>query len=177
MQDMVGEPATPASLMKIRKQAGKANGVHRQTSSLKEQPALAEANMEQIMEDIVLPEPANTNKKPVLRPINTTDTDTGQPTPTMSARKVPKYGPASAPITAATSAFPSPQLDAMGSPTGSSGGKRGDTKLRGRDSKKRNSQGSMHVSPALRPKISPSIKPLLPEGGELLINGQLKYYS
>ena len=175
MQDVVGEPATPASLMKIRKQAGKANGVHRQTSNLKEQAALAEANMEQIMEDIVLPEPANTNKKPVLRPINTTDTDTGQPTPTMSPRKVPKYGPASAPITAATSAFPSPQLDAMGSPTGSSGGKRGDTKLRGRDSKKRNSQGSMHVSPALRPKISPSIKPLLPEGGELLTNGQVKY--
>ena len=169
MQDTIGEPATPASLMKIRKQAGKASGVHRQTSSLKEQTALAEANMEQIMEDIVLPEPANTNKKPVLRPINTTDTHTEQPT-----RKVPKYGPASAPITAATSAFPSPQLDAMGSPTGSSGGKRGDTKLRGRDSKKRNSQGSMHVSPALRPKISPSIKPLLPEGGKLLTNGQLK---
>ena len=177
MQDMIGEPATPASLMKIRKQAGKANGVHRQTSSLKEQTALAEANMEQIMEDIVLPEPANTNKKPVLRPINTTDAHTEQSTPTMSTRKVPKYGPASAPITAATSAFPSPQLDAMGSPTGSSGGKRGDTKLRGRDSKKRNSQGSMHVSPALRPKISPSIKPLLPEGGELLTNGQLKVYS
>ena len=95
----------------------------------------------------------------------------------MSARKAPKHGPASAPITAATSALPSPQLDAMGSPTGSSGGKRGDTKLRGRDSKKRNSQGSMHVSPALRPKISPSIKPLLPEGGELFTNGQLKYYS
>lgn len=177
MQDMVGEPATPASLMKIRKQAGKANGVHRQTSSLKEQAALAEANMEQIMEDMVLPEPANTNKKPVLRPINTTDTDTRQPTPTMSARKVPKYGPASAPITAATSAFPSPQLDAMGSPTGSSGGKRGDSKLRGRDSKKRNSQGSMHVSPALRPKISPSIKPLLPEGGKLLTHDQLKFLA
>ncbi|KAK3178739.1 hypothetical protein OEA41_000876 [Lepraria neglecta] len=165
MQDTNGEPATPASLMKIRKQAGKANGVHRQTSSLKEQTVLAEADMEQIMEDIVLPEPANTNKKPVLRPINTTDTNLDQSTPNMSARKTPRYGPASAPITAATSAFPSPQLGAMASHTGTGPGKRSDPKLRARDSKKRNSQGSVHVSPALRPKISPSIKPLLPEGG------------
>ena len=166
MQDTNGEPATPASLMKIRKQAGKANGVHRQTSSLKEQTMLAEADMEQIMEDIVLPEPANTNKKPVLRPINTTDTNLDQSMPTMSARKTPRYGPASAPITAATSAFPSPQLGSMASPTGTGPGKRSDPKLRARDSKKRNSQGSVHVSPALRPKISPSIKPLLPEGGK-----------
>ena len=166
MQDTNGEPATPASLMKIRKQAGKAVGVHRQTSSLKEQTALAEADMEQIMEDIVLPEPANTIKKPVLRPINTTDTNLDQSTPTMSARKTPRYGPASAPITAATSVFPSPQLGAMASPTGTGPGRRSDPKLRARDSKKRNSQGSVHVSPALRPKISPSIKPLLPEGGK-----------
>lgn len=166
MQDTNGEPATPASLMKIRKQAGKANRVHRQTSSLKEQTALAEADMEQIMEDIVLPEPANITKKPVLRPINTTDTNLDQSTPTMSARKAPRYGPASAPITAATSTFPSPQLGAMASPTGTAPGKRSDPKLRARDSKKRNSQGSVHVSPALRPKISPSIKPLLPEGGK-----------
>ena len=166
MQDTNGEPATPASLMKIRKQAGKANGGPHQTSSLKEQTALAEADMEQIMEDIVLPEPASTNKKPVLRPINTTDVNIDQSTSTMSARKMPRYGPASAPITAATSAFPSPQLGAMASPTGSGSGKRSDPKLRARDSKKRHSQSSVHVSPALRPKISPSIKPLLPDGGK-----------
>jgi len=34
----------------------------------------------------------------------------------------------------------------------------------GRNSRKRNSTGSTLVSPALLPKISPSIKPLLPEG-------------
>ena len=166
MQDTNGEPATPASLMKIRKQGGKVNGSHRQSSNLKEQTALAEADMEQIMEDIVLPEPANTNKKPVLRPINTANTASDQSTPTTSTRKTPRYGPASAPITATTSAFPSPQLSAITSPIGSGSGKRSDPKLRARDSKKRNSQGSVHVSPALRPKISPSIKPLLPEGGE-----------
>ena len=165
VQGMVGEPATPASLMKIRKQAGRSGGVHRKSSSLKEQTALAEADMEQIMEDIVLPEAASLSKKPVLRPLNTTDTHEDQSKQTMSAKKVPRYGAASAPITGATSTFPSPQLNAMASPTGSTGGRRGDNKLRGRDSKKRNSQGSMQASPALRPKISPSIKPLLPDGG------------
>ncbi len=73
MEDVNGEAATPASLMKIRKQAGRVNGHHRQASSLKEQTAAAEADMEQIMEDIVLPESASKCKKPALRPINTTD--------------------------------------------------------------------------------------------------------
>ena len=164
LQDTNGEPATPASLMKIRKQAGKVNGINRPTSSLKEQTALAEADMEQIMEDIVLPEPANTTRKPVLKPINTTDANMDQSMPNMGARKTPKYGPASAPITANTSALPSPQL--IASPTSAGTIKRVDSRLKSRDLKKRNSQSSVHVSPALRPKISPSIKPLLPEGGK-----------
>lgn len=159
LQDTNGEPATPASLMKIRKQAGKVNGINRPTSSLKEQTALAEADMEQIMEDIVLPEPANTTRKPALTPINTADANL---TPTTSARKAAKYGPASAPITANTSALPSPQL--VASPSSAGAIKRADSRLKSRDPKKRNSQTSVHVSPALRPKISPSIKPLLPEG-------------
>ncbi|KAL9075913.1 MAG: hypothetical protein Q9161_001307 [Pseudevernia consocians] len=162
LQDTNGEPATPASLMKIRKQAGKMNGITRPTSSLKEQTALAEADMEQIMEDIVLPEPVNTTRKPVLKPINTTDANMDQSMPNMGARKTPKYGPASAPITANTSALPSPQL--IASPASAGTIKRVDSRLKSRDLKKRNSQSSVHVSPALRPKISPSIKPLLPEG-------------
>lgn len=165
MEDVDGEPATPASLMKIRKQAEKVNGHHRQTSSLKEQTEAAEADMEQIMEDIVLPEPASTIKKPALRPINTTDANVNT-MPTVSVKKTPGYGAASAPITATSSAFPSPQIGAMASPTAMGFNKRGDSKLRSRDPKKRNSQSSVQVSPALRPKISPSIKPLLPEGGQ-----------
>ena len=163
-QDANGEPATPASLMKIRKQNKKVNGGGRSTSSLKEQTAAVEADMEQIMEDIVLPEPANTTKKPNLRPINTADANMEDSTPTIAARKTPKHGPASAPITATGSTFPSPQPGPATSPPTLS--KRGDTKLKSRDPKKRNSQTSVQVSPALRPKISPSIKPLLPEGGE-----------
>ena len=164
LQDTNGEPATPASLMKIRKQAGNVNGRNRPTSSLKEQTALAEADMEQIMEDIVLPEPASTTTKPALKPINTADANLQHSTPNMGARKAPKNGPASAPITANTSALPSPLL--VASPTSAGTIKREESRLKSRDSKKRNSQSSVHVSPALRPKISPSIKPLLPEGGK-----------
>ena len=152
-------PATPASLMKIRKQAGKgANGLHR-PSSLKEQASMAEADMEQIMEDITLPEPAKSNRKPSLTPINTEGANDIDTTPTLSARKTPKYGPQSAPLSATSSVFPSP----LASPRGVTPGRRGELKAAG---KKRNSSSSAHVSPALRPKMSPSIKPLLPEGGE-----------
>ena len=169
--DTDGEPATPASLMKIRKQAAKGNGMTRPTSSLKEQTALAEADMEQIMEDIVLPEPANTTRKPALTPINTADVNSDHSTPTVGARKTPSYGPASAPITANTSALPSPHL--VSSPASAGAIKRVDSRLKSRDPKKRNSQSSVHVSPALRPKISPSIKPLLPEGGKGILFHQV----
>ena len=151
-------PATPASLMKIRKQAGKGtNGPHR-PSSLKEQANMAEADMEQIMEDMALPEPAKPNTKPSLTPINTEGANDNDATPTLSARKTPKFGPQSAPLSATSSVFPSP----LASPHGVTPGRRGDLKVTG---KKRNSSHSVHVSPALRPKMSPSIKPLLPEGG------------
>ena len=162
LQGPNGEPATPASLMKIHNEAGNANGMNCSTSSLKEQTALAEANMEQIMEDIVLPEPAKTTRKPILKPINTADANVDQSMPN-KGRKTPKSGPASAPVTANTSVLPSPQL--VTSPTNIGNTKRADSKLKGRDPKHRTSLSSVHVSPALRPKISPSIKPLLPEGG------------
>lgn len=162
---MSNEPATPASLMKIRKQAGKALSRQHSSSNLREQASLAETEMEQIMEDIVLPEPARTSK-PDLPPINTaTANQDDQTTPTLSARKTPYFGPLSAPPTATSFVFPSPQLGASPSPGGSMPSKRTEPKHLGRGSKKRNSTTSAHVSPALRPKISPSIKPLLPEGG------------
>ena len=163
LQDANGEPATPASLMKIRKQAGKVNGMNRRASSLKEQTAFAEADMEQIMENIVLPESADTTRKPVLKPINR-DANTDQSTPITGARKAPIYGPASAPITANTSALPSPQL--VASPTSTGTIQRLDSRPKSKDPKNRNSQSYVHASPALRPRISPSIKPLLPEGGK-----------
>ena len=151
-------PATPASLMKIRKQAGNGtNGPHR-PSSLKEQANMAEADMELIMEDMALPEPAKATTKPSLTPINTAEANGNDNTPTLSARKTPKHGPQSAPLSATSSVFPSP----LASPRGVTPARRGELKVTG---KKRNSSSSVHVSPALRPKMSPSIKPLLPEGG------------
>ena len=152
--DTDNAPATPASLMKIRKQAGKGtSGLHR-PSSLKEQANIAEADMEQIMEDITLPESAKATR-PSLTPINTAGANNSETTPTLAARKTPRYGPQSAPLSATSSVFPSP----MASPRGVTPGRR-DLKA----GKKRNSSSSVHVSPALRPKMSPSIKPLLPEG-------------
>ena len=165
VQDENGEPATPASLMHIRKESNMAHVPNLSTSKLKEQTAVAQAKMEQIMEDIALPEPASSSKKPTLKPINTANANEKNATPTITSKKGPRPGLASAPITATGSAFPSPQLGSMASPIGAAGNKRGDSKLRSRDPKKRNSQSSVQVSPALRPKISPSIKPLLPEGG------------
>ncbi|KAL9124761.1 MAG: hypothetical protein Q9217_005945 [Psora testacea] len=164
--DQTGEPATPASLMRIRKRAEKANLGQRETSHLKEQALLAEADMEQIMEDIALPEPAtNGTKKPTLQSIDTTHANADHMTPTISARKVSRNGPVSAPVTATGSTFPSPRASTIASsPNDTTASKRGDPKAKGRDSKKRSNTNSEKVSPALRPKISPSIKPLLPEG-------------
>lgn len=156
-------PATPASLMKIRKgQASKDSVLPRTTSNLKEQAMLAEADMEQIMEDIALPEPASVSKKPALKPISIPAADGHQLSPPPTNRTPTA---ASAPVTAPGSSFPSPTASALASPNGMLGGKRnGDQpKLKLRDSKKRSN--SNQISPALRPKISPSIKPLLPEGG------------
>ncbi|KAL8778952.1 MAG: hypothetical protein Q9194_001702 [Teloschistes cf. exilis] len=155
------KPATPASLMRIRKGAGRPAG-----SALKEQSSLLESELEQTMEAIALPEPAKeSSKRPALTPLRTGDANDDEPTPTMSARKAPKIVPTSAPVTATGSAFPSPSPNTVMSKNGAMSSKRGDTRTNGRAGKKRTNSSSVQVSPALRPKISPSIKPLLPEGG------------
>ncbi|KAK5008731.1 hypothetical protein LTR39_005094 [Cryomyces antarcticus] len=78
-------------------------------------------------------------------------------------RKTPKLGPLSTPNTSGMAA--SPAQSATNSPTAT---KRPEPKGgRGNASKKRNSTSSALVSPALRPKISPSVKPLLPDGAAI----------
>lgn len=156
-----GAPATPASLMKIRKRAGKhANG--QRTSSLKEQARSAEADMEQILEEITLPEAAAAPEKPPLRPINTFDANNAK----AGSQRAGSKASASAPATANGSAFPSPTASTVASPNAPGNGKRVDSaRPKLKESKKRSSM-SNQISPALRPKISPSIKPLLPEGGK-----------
>lgn len=166
-----GAPATPASLMKIRKQAGKSSAALRSTSQLKEQAARAEADLEQIMEGLPSPEATSNSRKPALKPINTVDANGGRVTATFSSAR--GLGTASAPATAVGVAFPSPIASTTTSPKGVTKAKITDpVKPKPRDPRKRNSSSSQ-ISPALRPKISPSIKPLLPEGGKLMRSQRL----
>lgn len=160
---MPEEPATPASLMRIRKGTGSAVAKRQGSSGLKEQASLAEMDSAEAMEDIALPEPAKTSK-PALTPINTAEANDEQATPTLSGQKTPKCGTTSAPLTATSSVFPSPQLSALVSPGGTKSSNSAQPKNNLRERKKRTSSSSVQVSPALRPRISPSIKPLLPEG-------------
>ncbi|MCJ1402756.1 hypothetical protein MMC11_005977 [Xylographa trunciseda] len=149
-------PATPASLMRIQKNT--TNGAQ-EIQEMKQNNSLAEAEMEQIMEGIILPESAGT--KPVLPSLVTTHLGNEQATPKLAAKRTP----ASASIPVSYSVPPSPQVGStMASPAGSTTGKRGDVKVRPRAGKKRSNTINSQVSPALRPKVSPSIKPLLPEG-------------
>ncbi|KAI4652757.1 uncharacterized protein J4E78_007584 [Alternaria triticimaculans] len=143
-----GTPATPASLMRIQPSPD--------VSGSQEAPPM--------LEDLTLPEASL--DRPGLSRIDTAIRNGDGDASRMSARKTPKLNPLSTPG-ASMSARPSPMLDAMSTPTSpafsTTNGKK-DPKL-ARNPKKRNSVSSSLVSPALRPKISPSIKPLLPDGG------------
>ncbi|CAG5177797.1 uncharacterized protein ALTATR162_LOCUS8383 [Alternaria atra] len=143
-----GTPATPASLMRIQPSPD--------FSGSQEAPPM--------LEDLTLPEASL--DRPGLSRLDTAVRNEDGDTPRLSARKTPKLNPLSTPG-ASMSARPSPMLDAMSTPTSPAfsmtNGKK-DPKLT-RNPKKRNSVSSNLVSPALRPKISPSIKPLLPDGG------------
>jgi hypothetical protein len=148
-------PATPASLMRIHPS-----------------PTFNGPDMPPALDDLTLPEASM--ERPPLSRIDTT-LQNGEDTPRLFARKTPKLGALSTPsgMTAQSGRpsplQPSPLLSAVSTPTSpafsATTGRRGDSKS-GRGSKKRNSVSSNLVSPALRPKISPSIKPLLPEGAQ-----------
>jgi hypothetical protein len=143
-----GTPATPASLMRIHPSPN--------FSASNDAPPM--------LEDLTLPEASL--DRPGLSRLDTAIRDEDGDTPRLSARKTPKLNPLSTPG-ATMSGRPSPMLDPMSTPSSPAfsmaNGKK-DPKL-ARNPKKRNSVSSNLVSPALRPKISPSIKPLLPEGG------------
>ena len=138
-------PATPASLMNIAK-SGSDSG----TAATSEATDLT-------MQGSTLPAPAMTDEgTPRLHPLNI-QVDS-QVTPTMSARMPAASGTAGS---AASSIPPSPAMGSATSPN-SGAAAHADFKVPTKG-KKRNS--SSQPSPALRPRISPSIKPLLPEGG------------
>ncbi|GAB7358549.1 hypothetical protein MBLNU230_g2611t1 [Neophaeotheca triangularis] len=136
--------------------------------------SVAEAFNDASLEDLALPEAAKTSRRPSLGRIVTAipSKDSGDQTPRTSARKTPKIGPTNTPsATRLSSAKTSPVFSPLTASTPSvllkdkkdGKGGRSTSKKRGSES----AAGSNTASPAIHPKISPSIKPLLPEGTTL----------
>lgn len=167
--DQNGEAVTPASLMHIHKRAGSSGVTKSKSAQLKEQASLAEADMEQIMEDITLPEPATSvGDEPGLKSIDTAHATTHQSTPLVSAMKSSDNATKSASSTATGSTFPSPSINALSSPNTLEARKRRDSKSKPLKEILKRSNGNIEKpSPAIKPRISPSIKPLLPEGSNV----------
>ena len=146
-------PATPASLMRLqqkRKTSGKDSG---ETAPMKT-PQSATGELANNFQDLVLPE------------ATLPEADVGSPagTPVLAAQPHPRSAGRAAergPGGRLHSAAPSPVVGTLNSPTlaPKSGGR-----APGIATKKRAGASSVLASPALRPKISPSIKPLLPQG-------------
>lgn len=170
MAQMAGKAATPKSLLSMR------GGHQANATSHPEQRPSSGASEHAEFEELQLPAAAtqDTGPRPSLPQLDTSISSStiSDDTPRATARKTPKLGASSTPSSArAPSAMPSPLV--MGSPMSAStpGALLKDRKPNSkgaRDNKKRGSMsgsGSALVSPALRPRISPSIKPLLPEGG------------
>jgi len=147
----LGSPATPASLMR-----------------LPPSPAVGQPspNQDVDMDEFSLPEAATATSKPALARIDTQSD--GQLTPTLSSTgaKTPGFQPLPSPAFArprvSASASQSPQIDAMNGSNGTNGNRK-TPQIAARGAKKRTSS-SVLASPALLPRISPSIKPLLPGG-------------
>lgn len=140
-------PATPAMIMRMPS---------KQQSSATQAGAMVPTS--DIMEDIVLPDAATTPSTKILPHLDTTVmVSDDQATPTLSA-KTPKLSADSTPRTssARTANNSSESIERI---------KRPETRIGGRNGKKRQSVGSAAISPALRPKISPSISPLVPATG------------
>ncbi|KKZ64766.1 hypothetical protein EMCG_09344 [[Emmonsia] crescens] len=155
------EAATPATLMKLQRQSQPTQNSESQFS--RSGGLIVNEYPDEAMEDISLPEAASSNSELATASSGTVMTNS-EVTPTIAAKLTPKLKPANdgsserLPIASVT---PSPQIGAMASPTGPTGTKRSDSKPNGRVSKKRQNASSSQVSPALRPKISPSIQPLI----------------
>lgn len=151
-------PATPASLMKLASpNANKAN------ASGESDPLAAEN-----IESFELPESVNgaSFQKSQLAPINTKSPQIQSPASEPKPGRATAFQPLPSPVStnprAAASASQSPQLtpgSSMLTPNS-----RRTPQLAPRGNKKRASISSSHASPALLPRISPNIKPLLPGG-------------
>lgn len=167
-------PATPAMLMRIqRSQQHNQDSTGQFTGQAKLVPG-ANDSRDDVMTDISLPEAATTPSTPATqhnhapRPKMTridTAIHSGVPTPAASTNATPALEPKSAPVAnPSSSVAPSPRSLAMPSPSGPIAKKSDTPKLGPSNSRKRPSLSSAQPSPQLRPKISPSIQPLVPRG-------------
>ncbi|KAM5445504.1 hypothetical protein MaudCBS49596_007488 [Microsporum audouinii] len=149
----MNEVATPATLMKLQKQQI-SPGMDGEFS--RNGTVIVGSAPEEQMEDISLPESASFHTMP-----------SGESTPTLHAKPSQVLKPRIESISelkGATSVTPSPIIKAKGSPSGPVGLKRSDSKQSSRVTKKRQGMSAAQ-SPALRPKISPSIQPLIRADG------------
>lgn len=146
-------PATPASLMRLAK-------------SPQASPALSRLseNEDQPMEGFLLPEAAN----PARTQFSRLDTQSdGQTTPTLDGTaRTPGHAPLPSPaFHPPQGAQSSPRILSQSSTAASSSAStpsfRKTPQLAGRGTKKRQSVSGVQASPALLPRISPSIKPLI----------------
>ena len=160
-QGSVGAAATPKSLLQRRGTQQLANG---QASTTQTAQSTGELGG---LDDLALPEAA---RPPAPAPINTqlAAADEEGDTPRISARKTPKLGATDTPSSARpSSTLPSPTIAPSPATASTPAGILKDKKdaKGGRGSKKR---GSISQSNSKNlPRISPSIKPLLPEGSPL----------
>lgn len=154
-------PATPASLMKLPSPSN----ANKPDAGPGSDPMAAEN-----IESFELPESVSsgTFQKQALTPLitRTESPNLRSPAPESASDRGTAFQPLPSPVfakpAAAASASQSPQLAPGSSAT--TPNPRKTPQLAPRGSKKRASISSSHVSPALRPRISPSIKPLLPGG-------------
>jgi len=142
--------ATPTSMMRLQQVPNSGVPLYASPAmspNVQASPAFG-PSLRSTLEDLHLPDsavPHTESGQATPRPGKATATRRKLATPLMSATSSPSVGPAYSPSMAANT----PKLDANGA----------------RNTRKRFSAASSLVSPALRPRISPSIKPLLPEGG------------
>ncbi|KAK4168722.1 helix-loop-helix DNA-binding domain-containing protein [Cladorrhinum sp. PSN259] len=156
----IASPATPASLMKL--------------SSPSTQNTGARAGGQEVIdtehiEVFELPESANFSNRTAAP---SRDKPKEIPTPKQSAldgksSKTPALAPLPSPKLAGTASTMVPTTQSPRLVPGPGHGSRKTPQLLPRGSSKRGSFGSVPVSPALRPRISPSIKPLLPGGADV----------
>lgn len=147
-------PATPASLMSIEraKQQKSSQGHSHLSRSVQPSPMASDDGL--ALDEFALPPSA----KPVRPAVQSAPIAPADVTPRIQARRTPKLGRLS-------TASSSPMIGAVNTtPKSASGPGSG----RPFDGKSGTPVSSM-VSPALRPKISPSIKPLLPDGGTIFL--------